>query len=352
VPVSNFTFSSPKCVGQAITFTNAATIASGSIVKWTWTFGDATPAIVALTGANQSHSYTTAGTYTVTLLVESNNGCTHSVSKTVTVYQTTANFTINATPTCIGTGVSFTDASAGAGSAINNWQWNFGNTQTSTSQNPTGITYSSAGTFNVSLQATSAEGCIGTVIKTVTVSGVLAAPVINCTDSTFTSVTFGWTAITGATGYQVSVDGGTTWIVPSSGATGTTHIVTGLPANTSKCISVRANAALACQTSPVATSCCKTLLPNLEVYIPNTFTPNGDGQNDLLKVYSNYIKTMSMKVFNQWGELIFATTDPTKGWDGTGKGKLQPVGVYIYVVQVVLQDGNIINKKGSVNLIR
>jgi len=92
--------------------------------------------------------------------------------------------------------------------------------------------------------------------------------------------------------------------------------------------------------------------PNPDIFIPNAFTPNGDGKNDVLKVYGNYIKTLDMKVYNQWGELIYQTNDVNKGWDGTSNGKMQPVGVYMYVVQLTEQNGNSSIKKGSVNLIR
>ncbi|MEN9497301.1 MAG: hypothetical protein RL750_200, partial [Bacteroidota bacterium] len=85
---------------------------------------------------------------------------------------------------------------------------------------------------------------------------------------------------------------------------------------------------------------------------PNTFTPNGDGRNDLLNVYGNYIASAEFRIFNQWGELIFYTTDHTKGWDGTHKGKAQPIGVYAYTLKVVLQDNTIKIKTGSINLIR
>ena len=50
--------------------------------------------------------------------------------------------------------------------------------------------------------------------------------------------------------------------------------------------------------------------------------------------------------------MIFASTDINKGWDGTAKGKLQPTGVYVYVVNAILQDGTVVNKRGSINLIR
>jgi gliding motility-associated-like protein len=89
-----------------------------------------------------------------------------------------------------------------------------------------------------------------------------------------------------------------------------------------------------------------------DVYIPNSFTPNGDGKNDIWYVYGNTIKSMNVTVFNQWGERIFNSTSQSKGWDGFGFGKMQPAGVYIYVAQIVLLDGTVLNRKGTVNLIR
>jgi gliding motility-associated-like protein len=81
-------------------------------------------------------------------------------------------------------------------------------------------------------------------------------------------------------------------------------------------------------------------------------TPNADGKNDILKVYGNYIKSMNLQIYNQWGEKVFETIDINGGWDGNYKGKPQPVGVYIYVLRVETTQGEIVNKKGSVNLIR
>jgi len=89
-----------------------------------------------------------------------------------------------------------------------------------------------------------------------------------------------------------------------------------------------------------------------DVFIPNVFTPNGDGLNDVLKVYGTVIATVEMRVFNQWGELIFESQDVAKSWDGTYKGKKQPSGVYFYVAKVKLQNGIELLKKGSINLIR
>jgi gliding motility-associated-like protein len=88
------------------------------------------------------------------------------------------------------------------------------------------------------------------------------------------------------------------------------------------------------------------------VFIPNSFTPNGDGLNDMLRVYGYKIRELKLVVFNQWGEKLFESADQSRGWDGSHKGKQQPSGVYMYVCRMVLTDGTTVEKKGAVSLIR
>jgi gliding motility-associated-like protein len=133
---------------------------------------------------------------------------------------------------------------------------------------------------------------------------------------------------------------------------GTTHTISGLAGNTTRTLVVRALGTAPCQTSSWSSPVSGTTLSSKEIFVPNTFTPNGDGRNDLLKVYGNYMASMEFRVFNQWGELIFFATDISKGWDGTHKGVAQPTGVYAYTLKVVLQDNSVKVKTGSVNLIR
>jgi gliding motility-associated-like protein len=89
-----------------------------------------------------------------------------------------------------------------------------------------------------------------------------------------------------------------------------------------------------------------------DLFVPNVFSPNGDGKNDRLFVYGNYIAQVDMHIFNQWGEQIFVIDKKSTGWDGTYKGKPQPVGVYVYVLKAVLTDGRTVNVKGSITLVR
>jgi gliding motility-associated-like protein len=96
-----------------------------------------------------------------------------------------------------------------------------------------------------------------------------------------------------------------------------------------------------------------TVLPLAkEVFVPNIFSPNGDGKNDQLFIYGNYIASVNMQIFNQWGQRLTTLTGTHEGWDGKYKGSGQPVGVYLYVLNAVLKDGRKVRIKGSITLIR
>jgi gliding motility-associated-like protein len=88
------------------------------------------------------------------------------------------------------------------------------------------------------------------------------------------------------------------------------------------------------------------------VFVPNVFSPNNDGKNDKLMIYGNYIRTVEMRVFNQWGEQVALLNSQSQGWDGTHRNKPQPVGVYVYVLRAVMTDGRVVDLKGSVTLVR
>ncbi len=89
-----------------------------------------------------------------------------------------------------------------------------------------------------------------------------------------------------------------------------------------------------------------------DVFIPNAFTPNNDGKNDIFKVYGSSIREIDMKIYNQWGNAVFETKDNNLGWNGTQNGKHQPMGVYMYIIKIRLNNEDSFIKKGSVTLIR
>jgi gliding motility-associated-like protein len=188
---------------------------------------------------------------------------------------------------------------------------------------------------------------------TVTVLTKLAAPVVVVQSTTATSITFAWSAITGATAYEVSIDGGLTWNLPSAGAAGTTHLISGLQPNQNVNIKVRAKGQLDCQLSDATTFTGGSENPlGNAVFVPNTFTPNNDGKNDVLYVYSSSIAKMKFQIYNQWGQFIYESLNVQNGWDGTHKGQEQPNGVYVYLLDLEYSDGTKDTKKGTVTILR
>ncbi|WP_343689397.1 gliding motility-associated C-terminal domain-containing protein [Chitinophaga sp.] len=175
----------------------------------------------------------------------------------------------------------------------------------------------------------------------------VAAPKIKAGNATGSTITFTWDPVPDATGYLISVNGGA-YTNPSSGSTGTTHTVTAQMID-SVTLTVVALGTLNCENNAASFT---VKLKADPIYVPNAFTPNGDGLNDIFKAEGNTIAALDMMVFNQWGELIFHTTTPGTGWDGTYQGKQQPTGVYMYTIRVIQNDKTIITKKGAINLLR
>jgi gliding motility-associated-like protein len=89
------------------------------------------------------------------------------------------------------------------------------------------------------------------------------------------------------------------------------------------------------------------------IFVPSAFTPNHDGLNDLLKPITVGIKTFNyFRIYNRWGQLLFASADVSKGWDGNANGTMQQSGAYVYVAEGIDYKGNKVFKKGTVVLIR
>jgi gliding motility-associated-like protein len=91
----------------------------------------------------------------------------------------------------------------------------------------------------------------------------------------------------------------------------------------------------------------------VNIYVPKAFSPNNDGVNDVLRPILVGIQTFHyFTVYNRWGNIVFTTTDPTQGWDGTFKGVAQPVETYLWIAEGVTADGRKIVAKGMTSLVR
>ncbi|OQP51850.1 hypothetical protein A4H97_26985 [Niastella yeongjuensis] len=182
-----------------------------------------------------------------------------------------------------------------------------------------------------------------------TICSPLTNPVVTVEDAQPNIIKFAWNRVINSTGYRVSRDN-LNWAIPSSGAQGLSHTVTGLKSTDTVTLWVKALGTRVDCPDYTSIKGAKALTDG--VFVPNTFTPNGDGHNDVFQVYSAVTKTVRWMVFNQWGEKVFESNDINGTWDGFYKGKPQPVGVYVYVVSGMLSNGTKVTKKGTFNLVR
>ncbi|MBE9599687.1 putative Ig domain-containing protein [Pedobacter sp. MC2016-24] len=342
------------CLGSTATLSISNPVAG---VTYNWY---ATAASTTILGSGNSFTTPAITAATTNFYVEAKSAtCTSTTRAMVTVNAGTiplppASVTGASTPQCAGTGTVLTInnpdaalkyswfASATGGTALN-----VGNTFTVPALNATTIYYVES--------SNATTGCISAsrTAVTVTVLPKLAAPVVSVQERTATSVIFAWAPVPGATAYEVSLDGGLSWIAPSSGPQGTTYLIAGLKPDQNVNISVRAVGQLACQLSDASSLNGKSDNPlGNTIFIPNTFTPNNDGKNDVFYVYGNTIAKMRLRVYNQWGQFIYESLNIQSGWDGTFKGQIQPNGVYVYYVEAEFNDGTKTTKKGTITLLR
>jgi gliding motility-associated-like protein len=180
LPIAGYTFTAPGCETRVISFTDGSAASIGVLDQWTWDFGDATPNSAL---QNPTHVYASAGTYNVTLTVRNNKGCVSSaLVKTLVIdNRPLAGFIVP--EVCLNDSYAqFIDTSKLVNSAINQWQWNFGDPgsgvlNTSALQNPT-HSYSAVGSYDVQLIVwNSTKGCRDTITQTLFING--SFPVAN-----------------------------------------------------------------------------------------------------------------------------------------------------------------------------
>jgi gliding motility-associated-like protein len=335
-PDANFNISD-VCATQNTTFNDLSTTTSGSITGLYWDFGDSGTSNVN-TG---THIYTNPGTYTVTHVAYGSNGCNDTIAKPVEVYfLPQAQFYQNTS--CVGNATQFVDSTKTLSGGITNWQWNFGDFQTSTIQNPQHA-FSSANNYTVSLVATSSFGCKDTITKVITViSGPNADFSINPNPVEALETTY-FTDLSSGPASIVNWY----WAFGDSTAANTqnpTHAYNAIGDISVLLVVKDINGCLDSARKDISI----ILLPD----VPTAFSPNGDGQNDFFLVRGGPFKTINVRVYNNWGQLIFETNDQLDGWDGKFKGIDQPLGVYVWVVEVEMLNGKSIKKTGDVTLLR
>jgi len=292
---------------------------------WLWDFGDATTSTLQ----NPSNSYNAIGTYTVTLTV-SDGPCTDDSTMTIEVYDSpTAAYVRDSA--CATDTIHYTDLSIVAlgPSFIEYWDWDFGDESGLVTDTNPDYAYPNAGVYTTTLIVTTNFGCTDTIQGTVTIypkpvadfifspdSGTILNPFMSFFDLTVSDNIATWYWDFGDSASSLLANPVHEYV-----DTGTYGVVLAVE-DTNQCRDTTFGEV--------------EILPDYIFFVPNTFTPNGDGFNETFLPQGKGIskKGYQFYIFNRWGDVIWETTDFNVPWEGDGnKGnKLAQTDVYVWLI--------------------
>jgi gliding motility-associated-like protein len=322
---SDFSFTYDTCVAGPIVFTDKSTSGS-SITKWKWQFSDGTESTIK----NPQHLYLTPGRKDVQLTVQNVRGCTGDTVETITWYPVPPLLVIEPSTFngCSPAKVFFKNLSSPIDSTYT-IKWSFGDTTTANNViSPTHV-YKNPGTYSVSIDVTSPIGCKTSrsftdwiKVRQGSKADFDFAPK---TITNFSSTVSFKDLSQFTTRWQ--------WFFDTKGYSGLQNPTFKFRDTGVYNITLVTNNQFGCVDS---ISKLLDVVPQVTYFLPNAFTPNDDGTNDIFrgKGFVEGMKDFKLQIVNRWGEEIFKTNDPLQGWNGqkNNTGQASPQGVYLCLV--------------------
>jgi gliding motility-associated-like protein len=323
-----------QCKDYTVKFSNTST--GGFSYEWDFGVPGATS-----TEFEPTFTYPDTGTYYVTLVVNKGSTCPDSITRIVKVYpHFKADYEFDG-QMCPESDIRFTDKSTTTYGTISKWHWNFDDGTVSDIQNPIHAFRKPGGSKQVTLIAKSSLGCRDTFTQTIPISYfdpfagndttiVLGYPfTMNATGAAF----YEWTP-------SQYLDNAT---LPQTG--------TSFPDTGTYTYVLRASNEEGC----IAHDTINILVVKYsQLFIPNAFSPNGDGLNDVFEPkIVGYSLINAFSVYNRFGQKVYATSNVNRpAWDGRLNGKVCEIGTYFWIINATDAFGNKKTLKGDVTLLR
>jgi gliding motility-associated-like protein len=344
--IADFAFEYDTCVLSSVSFENLSLSLGGEITTFEWDFGDGNKENVIW---EPEHSYGASGDFPVRLRVQDENGCEDEKTVLLPYFPIPFELFISPLDTSACQPLTF-DFNQLSPYITDDYDilWDFGDGEISEEARPVHI-YNEPGRFSIAFDVVNRFGCKASAVFENNIE-VLVKPQAQ--------FTFSPTSLSSLTDFVLFNNGSIDsdqyeWYAgeflfsqlrnPSlvSPDTGIYQIVL-IAENLNGCR----------DTASVTID----VVPKITFFMPNAFTPNGDGSNDIFmgKGILNGIRSFEFLVFNRYGQLLFSSADPEGGWNGriNNSGEMQKPGVYVYKVFIVGPRGENMDERGNFSIVR
>jgi gliding motility-associated-like protein len=353
MPDADFSYSTP-CLEKEITFTDKSQLATGSINEWKWHFTTQDSSSLQ----NPVFTFTNFGDHAIQLIVQSDSGCLDTLSKTITIYDHAPAVVVERV-TVVNDEFNLLEWKAPSSPIVSGYRiqkssdfGNFMDLKTYSKDSLSLSDFSVSPDYSIYTYHILTEDSCGHT----SVASNIAQSILLELDSSESFNILSWSAYeewqSGVARYEVQIFNAQSqswekleaYPFPVAYSDSANRL-----SQAEYCYRIAAFRTLDDLPSHSNVVCSDT---RMNLFVPNAFSPNGDGKNDVFQVRGTYLAAFELKIFNRWGELLFESNSLQNSWDGTFRNKKCPVGVYYFQLKAKGLDGKKVEKAGNVSVLR